>query len=47
MKQFTKVLNKAGEGFKYQHQFFLALSEAIRKEVMFVVPDTRKLMKET
>lgn len=47
MKQFTKALNKEGEGFKYLQQIFPTLSEAKLKEGIFVGPDIRKLMKDT
>ena len=45
MKQFVKALPRDGETFKYLSSKFLCLSEAKRKEEVFVGPDIRKLMK--
>lgn len=46
MKQFVKALNHDGECFKYIQKAFPKLSDAKTKEVIFVGPDIRKLMKD-
>ncbi|GBM50564.1 hypothetical protein AVEN_266786-1 [Araneus ventricosus] len=46
MKQFVKALPKEGECFKYFCDQFPGLSEAKLKEVVFVGPDIRKMMKD-
>ena len=46
MKQFVKALQKDAETFKYLSSKFLSLSEAKLKDVVFVGPDIRKLMKD-
>lgn len=46
MKQFVKALPHDGDGFKYLHSKFPALSDAKVKEGVFVGPDIRKLVKD-
>ncbi|GBO02881.1 hypothetical protein AVEN_58492-1 [Araneus ventricosus] len=46
MKQFVKALPKEGECFKYLFDLFPGLSEEKLKEVVFVGPDIRKMMKD-
>ncbi|UYV74415.1 hypothetical protein LAZ67_11003482 [Cordylochernes scorpioides] len=46
MKQFVKVITKDGDCFKYLCKTFKGLYEAKLKEVIFVGPSIRKLMKD-
>ncbi|KAL4721288.1 hypothetical protein ACJJTC_014295 [Scirpophaga incertulas] len=46
IKNFVKAMHKDGSGFKFLKEKFPALSDAKLKEVVFIGPDIRKLIKD-